>query len=724
MATSDIINSIKTNLTNAYTKLNDKGATIPTNKNIENLASTIETVTGGGTATLQTKSITITENGTQSVIPDEGYDGLEQVDITTNVPTGGGDIPEKGFVVNTWNSDGFPTDISIYGLQTIPMYYMYGEKGPIQYVTNITLCNIDNLIINSYAFYYCTNLKTVNNSNKISIVKEDAFKFCNKLEAIDLSNISQTILYNATFTDNYALKSVILPSNKITNIGANCFVNCGTLETIALSDTLLTIGEGWLYPSMSNTDRGYTFCGCPSLRLSELPESLTKMVGNNNFYNCTQITLSSLPKGLYGTLEQHTFENCYLITIKKIPKKIKKLSYYCFANCTSISKMSMKSVFAILGNGGSSGAFYKDTALKKVWIGDKILKDYFDRYVFNGCSSLEHIYIDLPRATVEAFTNYQYAFMNNTSKTGIIVCNDDEGFISKTVFDNEDEITISNNRVVLNKTYPENSTITVMDNSNNILTSLVNNEECSIYDLPGGSYSLVATHSNHTTLTKTITIVDGENYEEDIKLKPSTMTEIEYIQTANDPTCTAPEGTGTWIDTGISHLLNGYHVKLKFERVNSGYVILFGYNSYGTYNTLMYQNNYMHYQANATDQTFSPTAIGTAVEYEVSNIWDNSYVKVDGTTIKSGNVGTKQTKEGTNVYIFARSTEDSYYLFNSTTFAKLYYFQLYDENETLLRDYIPVKDASGEPCLYDKVSEQLFYSANGVSFIAGPETTE
>ena len=48
MATSDIINSIKTNLTNAYTKLNDKGATIPTNKNIENLASTIETVTAGG----------------------------------------------------------------------------------------------------------------------------------------------------------------------------------------------------------------------------------------------------------------------------------------------------------------------------------------------------------------------------------------------------------------------------------------------------------------------------------------------------------------------------------------------------------------------------------------------------------------------------------------------------------------------------------------------------
>jgi hypothetical protein len=723
MATSDIINSIKTNLTNAYTKLNDKGATIPTNKNIENLASTIETVTGGGSATLQTKEITITENGTQSVTPDEGYDGLEQVDITTNVPTGGGDIPEKGFVVNNWDSDGFPTDISIYGLQTIPAYYVCGERGSMRYVTNITLPNIDNLIINNYCFYNSVNLKTLNNSNKISIVKEGAFRFCNKLEAIDLSNISQTILYVYTFSENYALKSVILPSNKINKISSYCFNSCKILETIALSDTLLTIGEGIMYAG-STSATGYTFTNCTILRLSELPETLTIIKGPYNFQNCTQITLSSLPKGLYGTLDHHNFENCYSITIKKIPKKIKKLAYCCFSNCTSISKMSMKSVFCINGDSSGSGAFYHDTALKKVWIGDKILNDYFERYTFGSCTSLEKMYIDLPRATVEAFTDYKYAFMGDTTKTGIIVCNDDEGFISKTVFDNEDEITISNNRVVLNKIYPENSAITVMDNSNSILTPLVNDEECSIYDLPGGSYSLVATYSNHTTLTKTITIVDGEHYEEDIKLKPSTMTEIEYIQTANDTTCTAPEGTGTWIDTGISHLLNGYHVKLKFERVNSGYIILFGYNAYGTYNYLMYQSNYMHYQANGTDQTFSPTAIGTAVEYEVSNIWDNSYVKVDGTTVKSGNVGMKQTKEGTNVYIFARSTEDSYYLFNSTTFAKLYYFQLYDENETLLRDYIPVKDASGEPCLYDRVSEQLFYATNGVSFIGGPDVTE
>ena len=48
---------------------------------------------------------------------------------------------------------------------------------------------------------------------------------------------------------------------------------------------------------------------------------------------------------------------------------------------------------------------------------------------------LEKIYINLPRETVESFTSYQYAFMDDTSKTNIIVCNDDEGFITIEEFD-------------------------------------------------------------------------------------------------------------------------------------------------------------------------------------------------------------------------------------------------------------------------------------------------
>ncbi len=56
--------------------------------------------------------------------------------------------------------------------------------------------------------------------------------------------------------------------------------------------------------------------------------------------------------------------------------------------------------------------------------------------------------------------------------------------------------------------------------------------------------------------------------------------------------------------------------------------------------------------------------------------------------------------------------------------AKIYYARIYDVNENLVRDFIPVVNLDGTPCMYDKVTKECFYNAGTGDFIAGPVITE
>ena len=53
----------------------------------------------------------------------------------------------------------------------------------------------------------------------------------------------------------------------------------------------------------------------------------------------------------------------------------------------------------------------------------------------------------------------------------------------------------------------------------------------------------------------------------------------------------------------------------------------------------------------------------------------------------------------------------------SLTSFKLHYFKIW-EDHVLVRDYIPVLDWNNQPCLYDKVTDELFYNQGTGEFIA------
>lgn len=256
---------------------------------------------------LQSKSETITTNTTTTISPDNGYDGLSSVSITTNVS--GGTTPTKGYVVNSWNNDGLPTEITTYGYTAIPksMFYNYttGQGGFI---------NLTNLNLN----------------------------------------------------------------NTITSIGNNAFQNCSNLA------------------------------------LPSLPSSITS-IDNNCFSSCYNLSLTTLPG-------------------------VTSVGSRAFQYCIGLKQLSMENIVRFSGSGSSEGSFNGCSNLKAVWLGSG-LKTIF-RYTFYSCTKLQKMYIDLPRATVEALSYYQYAFMDDTTKTGIIICNDDNDFITKAQFDATDFSTL------------------------------------------------------------------------------------------------------------------------------------------------------------------------------------------------------------------------------------------------------------------------------------------
>ena len=218
--------------------------------------------------------------------------------------SGGSSTPTKGFLIESWDDSGYPTEVTIKGFATIPNYLCYyiGYKGSssnasifhkakINIIGNITS-------IGSYAFYYCTN-----------------------------------ITFPTTLPDT------------ITSIDSYAFQNCGNLRLTKLPDALTNIGKS-------------AFRACPYLNITRIPDGVT-IIEENAFYQCSSMALSELPSGL-TKIQPYGFYNCVEATFPSIPSGVTTITNYSFKYCEALEDLVIEGAITTVG----TQAFYGCLKLK------------------------------------------------------------------------------------------------------------------------------------------------------------------------------------------------------------------------------------------------------------------------------------------------------------------------------------------------------------------------
>lgn len=192
---------------------------------------------------------------------------------------------------------------------------------------------------------------------------------------------------------------------------------------------------------------------------------------------------------------------------------------------------------------------------------------------------------------------------------------------------------------------------------------------------------------------------------------PSGYKALEYI-----------EGTGTqYIDTGLS-MPYGFRAVFDVMITQSKNSLQFLIGSHEQ--NAPYYRNYFAVNENAASWNlgcydyyhFGTLGVNTRYQIDVCNVYQKLSCIINGQNYPiNQSVSTNAARSSRSLYMLAINYEDG--LFQAC--ARLYSCQLYD-NETLVRDFTPCKNSTGEVGLYDSVTE-TFYGNNGTgSFIAGP----
>lgn len=331
---------------------------------------------------LQDKSVTITENGTQNITADSGYDGLGNVEVISEFKAA--KYTPRWIRFSSYEGTNLNAEVS--NLDTSKMTSFYAMFQSCSRLTSLDLKHFDvsNITNMGSMFQQCNYLASLDISgwgvNKTTNFGS-MFSTCSTFKTLDLRTLYTS--YGTTLASMFntctALQSVDMTGCDLSNVTSiyQMFNECGSLTDVSKIN--------WNMPKITGTGLTNVFQNCKKLETADLsamkPSSGTTSVGSM-FRGCAALTNVKLPDFSIAPIANTSYMFYGCTNLKKLDlssfdgSKITNTSYMLY-NCKNLETLiidnpkvfKVTSALTFNGSGIASG-------LTSVYVPDNLVDTY------------------------------------------------------------------------------------------------------------------------------------------------------------------------------------------------------------------------------------------------------------------------------------------------------------------------------------------------------------